>query len=189
MDAESPRSRELGCWDGPAACSALVSLAGNLAPADDFEPGEDYYNFLMDIGYGKTVDNDTKWFWARTIKENYGGDEGKRRICMAAVNLASRDGLHERLPYIRCPVLWLQVSSVRRACPRLDSDGLQGTHDVVFSVRNAQEEIKLFTNSAQTKLVPLEGGVHFLSYTHQQRVHQELLDFIARWKRNERAVL
>jgi hypothetical protein len=44
-----------------------------------------------------------------SIRENYSGDAGKRRICHAAVTLASRDGLHERLPYIRCPVLWLQV--------------------------------------------------------------------------------
>ncbi len=66
---------------------------------------------------------------------------------------------------------------------------LQGTDDVVFSVANAQEEIKLFTNSVQTKLVPLQGGVHFLSFTHPARVHQELLDFIRRWQGNEKAVL
>lgn len=110
MDAESARSRELGCWDGPAACSGLVTLAGDLSPAPpDFEPGEGYYEFLMDIGFGKTVDEPTKTFWTKTIKGNYSGDDGKRKICMAAVALASRDGLHERLPYVKCPVMWLQV--------------------------------------------------------------------------------
>ena len=109
MDAESPQSRELGCWDGPAACSGLVTLAGDLAPADDFEPGDAYYDFLMEIGYGESVTPEIRDFWARTIKGHYHGDEGKRRICMAAVTLAGRDGLHERLPYIKCPVLWMQV--------------------------------------------------------------------------------
>lgn len=109
MDSESPKSRELGCWDGPAACSGLVTIAGDPAPVHDFEPGDDYYDFLMEIGYGKAVNSEIRDFWARTIKSNYHGDEGKRRICMAAVTLAGRDGLHERLPYIRCPVLWMQV--------------------------------------------------------------------------------
>lgn len=110
MDTESARSRELGCWDGPTACSGLVTLAADLTPAPaDFEPGKGYYDFLMEIGFGETVSDATREFWAKTIRETYNGDEGKRRICMAAVTLASRDGLHERLPYIKCPVLWLQV--------------------------------------------------------------------------------
>ncbi|TQS33973.1 hypothetical protein Golomagni_05666, partial [Golovinomyces magnicellulatus] len=108
MDYESSRSRELGCWNGPEATSALVELGGNFAPADDFEPGNDYNEFLMDVGYGKTVDEPTKAFWAKSLHDTYHGDEGKRRICMAAVALAGRDGLLQRLPYIRCPVLWLQ---------------------------------------------------------------------------------
>lgn len=112
MDSESPQSRELGCWDGPGATSGLVTLGGDFTPVHDFEPGDGYHQFLMDIGFGKSVDEKTKAFWARTIRDNYRGDVGKRRICMAATTLATRDGLHERLPYITCPVLWLQVSSV-----------------------------------------------------------------------------
>lgn len=123
----------------------------------------------MEIGFGKTVDNPTKDFWAKTIKETYSGDEGKRRICMAAVALASRDGLHERLPYVKCPVLWLQ-----------------GDADVVFSLVQAQEDIKRFTNSAEAKVVPCAGGVHFLSWTHAGKIHQEILQFIATWKGSKR---
>lgn len=111
MDSESPKSRELGCWNGPEACAGLVTLAGDLTPAEDFEPGDGYYDFLMEIGYGKAIDPETRKFWADTIRSNYTGAEGKKKICMAAVTLAGRDGLHERLPYIRCPVLWMQVSS------------------------------------------------------------------------------
>lgn len=110
MDYESPRSRELGCWDGPGATAALVELGGDFTPANDFEPGNDYLEFLMEVGYGKTVDQSTKDIWGNALHTNYHGDEGKKRICMAATALASRDGLLPRLPYVRCPVLWLHVS-------------------------------------------------------------------------------
>lgn len=58
----------------------------------------------------------------------------------------------------------------------------QGDADVVFSLANAQEEIKLFKNSVDAKVVPFSGGVHFLRWTHEQKVHQEILDFIYKWK-------
>lgn len=109
MDFESPRSRELGCWDGPEACSGLVGIAGDPAPAHDFESGDAYCDFLMKIGYGVAVTPEIRDFWAESLKKNYSRDEGKRRICMAAVCLAGRGGLRERLTYIRCPVLWFQV--------------------------------------------------------------------------------
>lgn len=111
MDSESPQSRELGCWDGPAATSGFVKLGADMSPQNEFEPGQDYYDFLMEIGYGKDLDTSLRSFWEETIKNTYQGDEGKRRICMAAINLASRDGLYARLPYVKCPVLWLHVSS------------------------------------------------------------------------------
>lgn len=110
MDSESPQSRELGCWDCPTATSEFVQLAADLTPKHDFEPGQDYYDYLMDIGHGKDVDAFTRSFWEETIRNTYQGEEGKKRICMAAINLVSRDGLYARLPYIKCPVLWLHVS-------------------------------------------------------------------------------
>lgn len=60
---------------------------------------------------------------------------------------------------------------------------------MVFNIAQAREEIKLFTNSTEAKLVALEGGVHFLSWTHEKEVHQEVLNFIQKWKGNERSVL
>ncbi|KAK3936611.1 hypothetical protein QBC46DRAFT_269289 [Diplogelasinospora grovesii] len=170
MDYESPRSRELGCWDGPAATSGLVTLAGSYAPVNDFEPGDAYYDFLMDIGFGK-FEKSTRDFWAKTIRDNYNGDEGKRRICMAAVCLATRDGIRERVPYVKCPVLWFQ-----------------GSDDVVFSLKMAEEDIKLFTNSVKAELVPCEGGVHFLSHTHADKLHQGILDFVNTWKNGSEQV-
>jgi pimeloyl-ACP methyl ester carboxylesterase len=115
MDSESPQSRDLGCWDGPAATSGFVKLGADMSPQhDDFEPGQGYYDFLMEIGYGKDLGASLRSFWEETIKTTYQGDEGKRRICMAAINLASRDGLYERLPYVKCPVIWLHVSFVQQ---------------------------------------------------------------------------
>lgn len=58
----------------------------------------------------------------------------------------------------------------------------QGTGDVVFSAANAQEEIKLFTNSKEAKLVTLKDGVHFLSFTHPKEVHQNILEFTNKWQ-------
>lgn len=111
MDSESSESRALGCWDGPAAAAGLVDLHGDLSPKPDFEPGDGYRDFLLDIGYGKGVTTELVQKWGQSLQETYSGDEGKRRICAAAVCLTTRDGLHKRLPQIRCPVLWLQVGN------------------------------------------------------------------------------
>lgn len=112
MDFESPESRELGCWDGPQATSALVTKSADFTPHDDFEPGSGYVDFLMEIGYGEKVTADLTQKWANSIQKIYSKDVGKKLICMAAVCLASRDGLYARLPHIRCPVLWMQVCNI-----------------------------------------------------------------------------
>jgi pimeloyl-ACP methyl ester carboxylesterase len=58
----------------------------------------------------------------------------------------------------------------------------QGTADVVFSAANAQEGIKRFVNSKDARLVTLENGVHFLSFTHKKEVHGHILEFTSSWK-------
>ena len=85
---------------------------------------------------------------------------------MAAINLRERDGLHSRLFDVRCPVLWLH-----------------GTSDAVYSVANAQEEIKLFVNSPDAKLQVVQNGQHFLSFSHPKEVDGALLDFVAKYKK------
>ena len=60
---------------------------------------------------------------------------------------------------------------------------------MVFNIAQAREEIKLFTNSVEAKLVEFEGGVHFLSWTHEEKVHKEILTFIQKWKGSERSLL
>ena len=112
MDYESPRSRELGCWNGAQVASGLVQLGATQTPMPDFEPEDGYCDFLMEIGYGKACPPELRDKWAGILKNVYRGDDGKRRMCMAAINLATRDGLHARLPFVKSPVNWLQVCTV-----------------------------------------------------------------------------
>ena len=83
---------------------------------------------------------------------------------MAAINLSERDGLHQRLSDVVCPVLWLH-----------------GTRDAVYSVKNAEEEIKLFTNSPDAQLQVVEGGQHFLSFSHPEEVDGALIKFVGKY--------
>nr|OQO31418.1 hypothetical protein B0A51_02129 [Rachicladosporium sp. CCFEE 5018] len=158
LDNENPRTVKLGCWDGPALLKDNISAWTSNQSTSSFEPDTDYADFLIDIGFGKEVDKETRQFWRDTIKANYQGDDGRRRIRMAAINLAERDGLHSRLSDVRCPVLWLH-----------------GTDDAVYSVANAEEEIKLFVNSPDARLQVVEGGKHFLSFSHPKDVDAALI--------------
>jgi pimeloyl-ACP methyl ester carboxylesterase len=85
---------------------------------------------------------------------------------MAAINLAERDGLHSRLSDVKCPVLWLH-----------------GTDDAVYSVRNAEREMELFVNSPEAKLQVVEGGQHFLSFSHPKEVDGALIGFAEKYGR------
>lgn len=80
----------------------------------DFAPSDDYCNYLVDIGFGKNCAKDVRDYWTKTIKSNYPGNDGRKRFRMAAINLRDRDGLHNRLWDVKCPVLWLHVSASSR---------------------------------------------------------------------------
>lgn len=151
LDYESERTRKLGCWNGAADLKPSIKAWTTTQATSDFEPSLDYTNFLIDIGFGKDCSQTVRDFWNKTIQDNYRGDDGRRRIRMAAINLAERDGLHSRLSDVKCPVLWLH-----------------GTSDVVYSVANAEEEIKLFTKTKDAKLLTVKDGQHFLSASHPE---------------------
>lgn len=110
MDFESPRSQALGCWDGYAAASDLVALSQAPAPTPDFSPDDKFCSYLIFVGLGEDLAKEVLEFWVARIKANYQGDEGRKRLSMNGVCLCARDGLHERLIGIKCPVLWLHVS-------------------------------------------------------------------------------
>jgi pimeloyl-ACP methyl ester carboxylesterase len=164
MDYESQRSRDLGCWDGVAFCTpAIDALAEPVG--DDWVIPTDLVDAVLAEGFGDDVPDDERAFWHARHQENYAGDDGRRQLRIISINLRDRDGLHARLDSVRCPVLWMQ-----------------GTADRVYSVANAEEEIRLFTNSANAELRVVEGGQHFLSASNPAEVNPATAEFIDRWK-------
>ena len=162
MDSESPRSRDLGCWDGVAFCTpAIDALAGTVG--DDWVVPGDLVDAVLAEGLGEVPDEERS-FWHTTYRENYTGDAGRERLRTSSVNLRDRDGLHGRLDGVRCPVLWMH-----------------GAADPVYSVANAEEEIALFTGSGSAELRVVEGGRHFLSASHPAEVDRATAEFIRRW--------
>ncbi|KAG9376586.1 Alpha/beta hydrolase fold family protein [Pyrenophora tritici-repentis] len=167
LDSESPRSRDLGCWHAvePLA-ERITGEFGPSAAGDGFAPSKDFVDFLVDVGFGKACPEDVRRFWEQEIKRNYQGEEGRKRIRMAAINLRDRDGLHLRLEDVRCPVLWLH-----------------GTDDAVYSVANAKEEIQLFTNSPEARLEVIQGGQHFLSASNPKEVNEHVVAFVNKYNK------
>ena len=166
MDSESERTRQLGCWNGFEALAGTIAEWTSNSATHDFKPSEDYCNFLVDTGFGPKTDPETRKLWKEIIQSNYTGDSGRRRARMAAINLRERDGLHSRLYDVRCPVLWLH-----------------GTEDQVYSVANAEEEIKMFVNSPEARLKVVEGGQHFLSFSHPKEVDEAVAGFVEKYGR------
>ena len=163
MDYESQRSRDLGCWDGVEFCTpAIDALAEPVG--DDWVIPTEFVDAVLAEGLGEDVDPQTRSFWHNEHQGNYTGDAGRQRLRTISVNLRDRDGLHGRLDKVRCPVLWLQ-----------------GTADRVYSVRNAEEEIGRFVNSANAELRVIEEGQHFLSATNPEVVNTAIGEFIKRW--------
>ncbi|WP_409332410.1 alpha/beta fold hydrolase [Trujillonella humicola] len=163
MDFESPRSRDLGCWDGVGFCApAIAALAENVG--DDWVIPTELVDAVLAEGFGENVPPEERTFWHTTHQQNYVGDAGRERLRISTINLSDRDGLHRRLDSVRCPVLWMH-----------------GTADRVYSVANAQEEVGLFVNSADAELRVVDDGQHFLSATNPEDVNTATIEFIARW--------
>jgi pimeloyl-ACP methyl ester carboxylesterase len=163
MDSENERTTKLGSWDGYAELTPLVTSLTSKTEVNDFEPSDDYCNYLVDNGFGKDVDADTRKLWTEIVKKNYQGDAGRKRFREAAVNVRDRDSLHSRLTNIKCPVIWLQ-----------------GDQDVLFSVKIAEEEIKMFDQSPEPRLIAVKGGPHLISWTHAEEVNTALLEFVSK---------
>ncbi|KAE8863611.1 hypothetical protein PTNB73_06818 [Pyrenophora teres f. teres] len=127
---------------------------------------KDFVDFLIEAGFGKACPEHVRRFWEEEMKRNYQGEEGRKRIRMAAINLRDRDGLHLRLEDVRCPVLWLH-----------------GTDDAVYSVANAKEEIQLFTNSPEARLEVIQDGQHFLSASNPNEVNEHVVAFVKKYNK------
>ena len=164
MDFESPRSRDLGCWDGITFCTPAIDALAE-AVDDDWVIPIELVDAVLQEGLGDDVPPEERTFWHAAHQSNYTGDAGRKRLRVSSINLRDRDGLHGRLDSVRCPVLWMH-----------------GTEDPVYSVANAEDEIKLFVNSAGAELRVVEGGRHFLSATNPDDVNPATAEFIDRWK-------
>jgi pimeloyl-ACP methyl ester carboxylesterase len=163
MDVESQRSRELGCWDGIEFCTpAIDALAEPVG--DDWVIPTELVDAVLKEGLGEGVPPEERTFWHATYQKNYTGDTGRKRVRISSINLRDRDGLHGRLDSVRCPVLWMH-----------------GTDDPVYSVANAEDEMKLFVNSPSAELRVVEGGRHFLSASNPDDVNAATAEFIKRW--------
>lgn len=162
MDYESPRSRDLGCWDGIGFCTPSIdALAGSVG--DDWVVPGEFVDAVLGAGLGEDVTPDERSFWHAAHQRNYAGDAGRRRLRTSTINLRDRDGLHGRLDGVRCPVLWMQ-----------------GTADQVYSVANAEDEIGRFVNAADAELRVVEGGQHFLSASNPAEVNAAAAEFVHR---------
>jgi pimeloyl-ACP methyl ester carboxylesterase len=163
MDTESPRSRALGCWDGVGFCSPAIDALAEPVGEDWVIPVE-LVDAVLAEGLGPDVPPDERAFWHARHQEHYTGDAGRERLRLSTVNLRDRDGLHARLGGVHCPVLWLH-----------------GTEDTVYSVANAEEEIRLFGNSPHAELRVVDGGRHFLSASHPGAVDAATVEFVRRF--------
>ena len=164
MDFESQRSRDLGCWDGIEFCTpAIDALAAPVG--EDWVIPTELVDAVLKEGLGEDVPPEERSFWHATYQANYTGDAGRKRVRISSINLRDRDGLHGRLDSVRCPVL-----------------RMHGTEDPVYSVVNAEDEMKLFANSSGAELRVVEGGRHFLSASNPDDVNAATAEFINRWK-------
>jgi hypothetical protein len=110
MDYESERSRSLGCWNALELVTSTINAFSSDQPTPDFVLSDEYCSYLVENGFGQDVSEDVKAFWIKEIQSNYHGNDGRKRVRMAAINLRDRDGLLGRIGDIRCPVLWMHVS-------------------------------------------------------------------------------
>jgi pimeloyl-ACP methyl ester carboxylesterase len=163
MDFESRRSRDLGCWDGIEFCTPAIDALAEPVGEDWVIPTE-LVDAVLKEGLGDDVTPEERSFWHATYQRNYTGDAGRKRVRISSINLRDRDGLHGRLDGVRCPVL-----------------RMHGTEDPVYSVANAEDEMKLFVNSPAAELRVVEGGRHFMSASNPGDVNPATAEFIARF--------
>lgn len=109
MDYESADSREKGCWDPYPLVSPIIEKWTSATPTPDFVVEDTWCGMVSSIGFG-AVTQETVQFWTATLKDVYKGDEGRKKLRMAIINLLSRDPLLMRLGDVKCPVHWMHVS-------------------------------------------------------------------------------
>ncbi|KAF4954853.1 hypothetical protein FGADI_4955 [Fusarium gaditjirri] len=164
MDYESAESREKGCWDPKTQLGPFYENWHSTTPTPDFVVDDVWRGLVSSVGFGSNPSPETLAFWDATLKEVYCGDEGRKKLRIAVVNLFERDGLLLRLRDVKCPVYWLQ-----------------GTADPVFGTTVPAEHIKLFTSSPEATLDFVEGGGHYLSATNPKEINEAILKMVNKY--------
>ncbi|KAH8694091.1 putative alpha/beta hydrolase [Talaromyces proteolyticus] len=164
MDYESAESRDQGAWEPTAIIGPFVDKWTSKTETPEFVVDDIWCGMVAGLGFSGTVSAETTDFWKETVKRTYTGDEGRKKVRMASINLLSRDGLLPRLGDIKCPVYWLQ-----------------GTEDAPFGKTVPVEQIKLFTSSKEAKLTMVQGGGHYLNATSPQEVNEAILDIVKKY--------
>lgn len=161
MDYNSERSFNLGCLDTLETLAEHLRKLKSPTQTPEFVISDSLTQLAIESGFGADAEEATIRFWQQEMTKNYSGNDGRLRLRQAIINLRDRDGLHNRIPDVRCPILWMH-----------------GTADPIYSIANAKEEVELFTGTQNKALVIIEGGQHYLSASHASEVDNRVLDFV-----------
>ncbi|KAI1137685.1 putative alpha/beta hydrolase [Hypoxylon sp. FL0543] len=161
MDSESAESRLKGCWDPAPFVTPFLQKWASPEPTPEFVVGDDWIEPVLGLGLGAAATPAALEYWTGSLRRVYSGDQGRKKLRMAVIALAERDGLLLRLGDIKCPIHWYQ-----------------GTGDPVFGSTVPAEHIKLFTGSDNVRLSFLDNGSHFLSVSHPKEIEEAILEMV-----------
>lgn len=164
MDAETPETREKGCWDPVPLLSPFAQKWASTEATPEFEIDDQWCGMVASFGFGSHATDESTNFWTSVLKETYAGDEGRKKARMSVLCLMSRDSLMLRLSDVTCPVNWLQ-----------------GTDDAPYGCQVQHEQIELFTGSEDKKLSLVEGGAHYLNATNPEEVNSAILRMVKKY--------
>ncbi|KAI9902358.1 hypothetical protein N3K66_001710 [Trichothecium roseum] len=164
MDYESSASRALGSWDPKTQLTAFYDKWSADADGEAFVVDAAWRDMVARLGFSGSVPAETLAFWDATLKEVYSGDEGRRKLRLALLNLLERDGLLARTRDVRCPVYWLH-----------------GPEDPVFSKALPEAHIKTFTSSPEATLTLVEGAGHYLNATSPRETEEAILKMLRKY--------
>lgn len=174
MDAETPAARALGSWNPEPDLVPFHDRWSIPTPPGqpEFVPDKAWREMVATAGFGATATPESLVFWDATVRRVYGGEDGRRKLRMALLNLVWRDSLLPRLRDVRCPVHWLH-----------------GLEDTVFHRPLAEEHIKHFTSSPDARLTFVEDASHYLNTTSPKETEEAILEMVTRYAPKQESVV
>lgn len=160
MDVYNERMASHKCED-PSAQS-VIDLASK--PDSSFALPPAFFDDFFPRSFGPSCTEQTTSFWTAHLNKVYAGEPGRLKLREIAINITTRDSLVPRLSRVKCPVLWLV-----------------GSEDKLFTLANAEDEIKMFTASRDASVKTVDGGPHLMSWTHAEEVNRLVAEFVGRY--------